>query len=247
MRHSLSVFYTLFTVSTVITSSLHATAQPSTSLAVEASVRDALNGERALRRLSVSVDGREATLTGDLDTFWLKSEAIRRTLEVEEINLVVSEITLPPPESDQALAEEVAKVVQRYPNYTVFDYLDGRVENGTVTLWGKVTPTRNKAGEVFERVAKIRGVQDVQNNIDTLAPSSGNENLRRLLARLVFRSTHFQRFATSPNPPFHIIVDNRAVTLVGYVQSDIEYRELERIVTQTQGVIRVENQLQRLR
>ena len=77
MRHSLSVFYTLFTVSTVITSSLHATAQPSTSLAVEAAVRDALNGERALRRLSVSVDGREATLTGDLDTFWLKSEAIR--------------------------------------------------------------------------------------------------------------------------------------------------------------------------
>ncbi|MEE8129974.1 MAG: BON domain-containing protein [Vicinamibacterales bacterium] len=46
-----------------------------------------------------------------------------------------------------------------------------------------------------------------------------------------------------PNPPFHIIVDNSVVTLVGYVQSAIELHEIQRIVAQTQGILRVENQL----
>ena len=40
---------------------------------------------------------------------------------------------------------------------------------------------------------------------------------------------------------------NSNVTLVGYVQSEIERIEMERIVGQTQGVMRVENQLQTLR
>ena len=49
------------------------------------------------------------------------------------------------------------------------------------------------------------------------------------------------------NPPFHIVVDNSVVTLVGYVQSAIEFHEIQRIVAQTQGIIRVENQLQTAR
>ena len=49
------------------------------------------------------------------------------------------------------------------------------------------------------------------------------------------------------NPPFHIIVNNSVVTLVGYVQSRIEYIEMQRIVAQTQGVLRVDNQLQTIR
>ena len=46
------------------------------------------------------------------------------------------------------------------------------------------------------------------------------------------------------NPPFHIIVNNSIATLVGYVQGDIERLELQRIVAQTPGVLRVENRLQ---
>ena len=49
------------------------------------------------------------------------------------------------------------------------------------------------------------------------------------------------------NPPFHIVVDNGVVTLVGYVQGQIEWIEMQRIVAQTFGVLRVENQLETLR
>ncbi len=215
-----------------------------TTTRIEREVREQLRGERDLRRLEVTVAGSEATLTGELETFWSKSEAIRRALDVDGVEAVVSEIDIPPAESDVALATEVGEVMRRYPHYTLFDYLDGMVNGGVVTLMGKVTPDRDKADDLFERVAKIPGVQDIQNQIETLTPSSGDTNLRRVIARQIFSSVHFQRFSSQVNTPFHIIVQNSVVTLVGYVQGEIERREMEQIVRHTQGVLRVVNQLQ---
>lgn len=207
-------------------------------------VENALRGERALRRLEVTVTGDEATLAGRVDTFWDKHRAIQRALDVNGINFVASEIVVPVEEDQQRLAEEVGRQVQRYPYYTIWDVIDGRVNDGVVMLFGRVTPGRDKEGDLFERVAKIRGVQDVQVNFDVLPPSQSDDRLRSTIARQVFSSPHFERFGTMSNPPFHIIVDNGAVTLVGYVPGQIELLELHRIVAQTQGVLRVDNQLQ---
>ncbi len=217
-----------------------------TTTQIEREVREELRGERDLRRLDVAVAGSEVTLTGEVKTFWSKSEAIRRALEVDGVDTIVSEIEIPSAESDEKLGAEVVKAMQRYPYYTVFDYLDGAINNGVVTLMGKVTADRDKAGELFERVAKVPGVQDVQNRIETITPSSADNNLRRAIASQIFRSSHFQRFSTQRNPPFHIIVQNSIVTLIGYVQGEIERREMEQIVRHTQGVLRVINQLQPL-
>ena len=49
------------------------------------------------------------------------------------------------------------------------------------------------------------------------------------------------------NPPYHIVVHLSSVTMRGYVQSEIEYREMERIIRQTHGILNVDNQLQVLR
>ena len=240
-RHATAAAHALLIVCAFGASVLPAAAQTTTG--IEREVRAELRGERDLRRLDVTVAGSEVTLTGELETFWSKTEAIRRAFEVDGVETVLSEIEIPPAESDQTLAEEVAKAMQRYPYYTVFDYLDGLVNGGVVTLIGKVTPARDKAGDLFERVAKIPGVQDVQNQIETMTPSSGDDNLRRVLARAIFGNIHFQRFSTQPNPPFHIIVENSIVTLIGYVQGEIERREMEQIVRHTFGVLRVVNQL----
>ena len=218
-----------------------ASAQPSERL--EREVREELRRERGLRRLEVRTDGGEVTLAGGLDTFWLKSEAIRRALEVDGVETVVSEITLPEG-SDRSIIDDVSRAVLNYPYYTVFDYLDGRVENGVVTLIGRVTSERDKRDEVFERVAKVRGVQDVQNQIVQMGTSTGDNRLRNSLAQQIFRNIHFQRFASYRNPPFRILVDRSVVTLVGYVPGEIERREMESIARQTFGVLRVHNQLQ---
>ena len=221
-----------------------AAAAEQTSDQLQQRVENALRDERALRTLEVTVVGDEATLTGRVSTFWDKHRAIERALGVNGISSVASEMVIPAEEDEQRLAEEVGRAVRGYPHYRIWDLIDGRVNNGVVTLFGRVTPERNKEGELFERIAKIHGVQDVQVNFDVLPTSRSDTRLRRAIARRVFSSEHFERFASMPNPPFHIIVDNSVVTLVGYVQGRIELLELQRIVAQTQGVLRVENHLQ---
>ncbi len=218
-----------------------------TAQQLEREVHESLRGDGDLRRIEVSVQGSEATLSGRVPTFWAKDQAIKRALDVDGIETVVSELEIPAVEDDSDLAEDVAKAVQRYPYYTIWDVVSGRVEGGRVSLSGRVTPDRAKANEIFERVAKVRGVQDVQSDIMTLPPSQTDWNLRRAIARRVFASTHFERFATMPNPPFHIIVHNSIITLVGYVQGQAELIELQQIVAQTLGVLRVENQLEKIR
>ena len=232
---------TVFVAGGLLTGAAPTAARPADRL--EREVRDALRRERGLRRLEVATNGSEITLTGRLDTFWLKSEAIRRALDVDGVETVVSEIILPEA-SDRGLVDDVSRAVRRYPHYTVFDYIDGRIEDGVVTLTGRTTSERDKPAEVFERVAKIRGVQDVRNEIVSISPSTGDRRLRLAIARQVFSNVHFQRFASFANPPFRIIVERGVVTLVGYVQGEIERRELERIARQTNGVLRVFNRLQ---
>ena len=224
-----------------------ATAVPGTAqtaTGIEREVRESLRDERDLRQLDVTVTGSEVTLTGEVDTFWAKSEAIRLALQVDGVDTVASEIVIATNESDDVLAGDVARVVQRYSHYTLFDLIEGDINQGVVTLTGKVTSEREKARELFELVAKVRGVQDVQMEIVTLTPSSEDDSLRLAIARQIFRSSHFEQFAGQPNPPFHIIVDKSVVTLVGWVQSDIERIAMEQIARGTRGVLRVVNQLQ---
>ncbi len=218
-----------------------------TSSQIERDVRDSLRGEGDLRQIEVSVQGNTVTLAGRVETFWAKDQAIKRTLRVEGVETVVSELEIPVAEDDNNLAQDVGRAIQRYPYYTIWDYIEGSVNDGVVSLSGRVTPDRDKAGDIFERVAKVNGVQDLQSEIRTLSPSRGDRALRQALWYRIFSSPHFQQFASMPNPPFHIIVDNSSVTLVGYVQSEIELLLIRSIVAQTQGILRVEDQLQTLR
>ena len=214
---------------------------------IEREVRDTLRREGDLRRIEISVHASEVTLSGRVPTFWAKDQAIKRTLAVDGVETVVSDLEIPVVEDDNDVAQDVARAIQRYPHYTIWDHIDGRINKGVVFLSGRVTPDRDKANDIFERVAKIKGVQDLQSEIRTLSPSRGDRELRQAIGYRVFSSEHFERFASMPNPPFHIIVDNSVVTLVGWVQSEIELHEIRRIVGQTQGILRVENQLQTVR
>ena len=211
--------------------------------ALALAVEQALQGQRGLRGLEVVVDGAEVTLTGEVDNFWSKHEALQRTLEVPGVGTVVSEIALPAPESDERLAERVGRELREYPDITVWDFVAAVVDRGVVTLSGWVTPELDKAGEIFERIAKLRGVQDIRGGIQPLSANLQDDRLRRAIGRRVFGSLSFMRFARMRPPPFRILVSNSTVTLAGYVRNDVERRELELLVGEIQGVVRVSNQL----
>jgi osmotically-inducible protein OsmY len=247
-RHEVfrSLLQTALVFALIASASAVALAQSGT--AQRDAVARALAGERDFRNIEVSLDadGR-VLLTGDLPLLWVKLRAIESALEAAGGLEIVSELTVPEAESDEALAEAVAKVIQRYAHYTVFDYISGSINDGVVMLSGKVTAVPDKAADLTERVARVRGVRDIQNRIETLTPSRSDDRLRASLARSIFRHPSFEGFRNSPNPPFHVVVDRGVVTLIGYVQSEIELREIEQIVAFTQGTLRIDNQLETLR
>ena len=210
--------------------------------AVAEEVRRAISEEVELRRLSVSVAGSEVTLSGSVSTLWVKQDAIKRALKVDGVETVVSDIELRRLESDVNLASNIGWAIDGYLHYTIFDYVHAVIRNGVVTLMGSVTPDRDKAREIADEIARVRGVQEIRNEIVTLPTSFGDDQIRVALFRRIFGNIHFDRISHA-NPPFRLVVHHGVVSLYGVVQSQIEYLELESIARFTSGVLRATNHL----
>ena len=122
---------------------------------------------------------------------------------------------------DTQLADKVATAISQYTRYTVFDDIGGVVENGVVTLTGKVTMPY-KRSDMEKRVARIDGVKSVNNQIGVLPVSIYDDQLRSRIARAIYGSSAFWPYASMVNPPIHIIVEHGRVTLTGVVVSQVE-------------------------
>lgn len=202
-----------------------------------------LGDELNLHTIQVRVAASEITLVGRVPTLWVKSQAIEKTLEIDGVETVASELIIPEVEDDDELAQAIGAAIRRYRYYTIWDYVGGSVTGGVVTLTGSVTPDRDKAGELFERVAKIPGVQDIRLEITRQSASRQDTDLRTIIAARVRRHPTFSQYAILPDLPFRILVDDRVVTLVGVVRSNLEKQLLEQIARQAFDVRRVVNQL----
>src|SRR5437867_1637768 len=73
--------------------------------------------------------------------------------------------------SDHQLAEEVAHRIRMYPRYDIFDWVEGTVQNGVVTLRGAAREPfhKNDYGKI---VAGIPGVTQVKNELRVLPLST---------------------------------------------------------------------------
>jgi len=68
---------------------------------------------------------------------------------------------------DLQVARDVSKQVLTYSQFSIFDAVHMQVNDGTVTLSGKVTMPYKKT-DIQKRVAKIDGVHQVINQITVL-------------------------------------------------------------------------------
>jgi len=133
----------------------------------------------------------------------------------------------------EALTDAVTRSINSYSRFTIFDDISVQVDEGTVTLRGKVT-TPFKRNDLGERVALIEGVRAVRNEIEVLPVSIHDETLRRKVARAIYGNPAFWRYAAMPNPPIHIVVENGRVTLTGVVPTEVD-RALARSLATGQG------------
>ena len=216
--------------------------RPTVAAAVAEMLRDGLD----LEDVAVTVAGTEATLAGSVPTLWDKTEAIERTLAFPQVETVASELVVPEVEDDNEIAREVGRAIRNYRYITIWDYVGGGVENGVVTLNGAVTPDRDKAGDLFERVARIRGVQDIRMQIARQSASSRDDRLRMTIAARALRHPTLSHYTLTGDiiPPFRIIVNEGVITLAGSVRSGAESRILETIARQAFESQEVVNYLQ---
>jgi osmotically-inducible protein OsmY len=150
--------------------------------------------------------------------------------------------TLPIPLTDESIATDVGAAIQRYPNYDIYDWIQGQVHNGVVVLSGYAhTPWHRTAIE--ERVQKIHGVKRVQNDITVLPVSIRDDRLRRVVALKIYRHPVLSRYELGAHPSIHIIVDRGRVLLEGYVNSTVDQRLAELLIRET-SAFGVTNNLQ---
>jgi hyperosmotically inducible protein len=142
---------------------------------------------------------------------------------------------------DLQVFRDVANSVNRYTRFTIFDDVSANVQEGVVTLTGKVTMPY-KRDEIEKRIAKIDGVRHVNDRIEVLPVSSFDEELRLRLARSIYGNPNFWNYAAMANPPIHIIVEHSRVTLTGVVNSNVD-RMLARSLATQFGVLSVTNDL----
>jgi hyperosmotically inducible protein len=152
------------------------------------------------------------------------------------------------PASEQAsaeaqLAKKVRKELVTLPWYGVFDNLAYEINGSTVTLHGQVVQpsTRKDAGR---RVAKLKGVERVVNNIEVLPLSPFDDDIRARTYRAIFGfNSPLFRYGRGVNPSIHIIVNNGRVTLEGVVATEGDRRFAYALANGVSGVFAVTNNL----
>lgn len=132
---------------------------------------------------------------------------------------------------DVRILDDVTATVNGCPHFTIFDNVSVSVEDGIVTLAGKMT-MGYKRDELQKRVAAIPGVKQVVNQLEVLPASSNDDALRQQLARAIYGNANFWSYAVMRNPPIHIIVDRNRVTLTGLVRSETDRRLAQALANQ---------------
>ena len=143
----------------------------------------------------------------------------------------------------QRITREVRHELAMLPQLSIFDNLAFRVDGSTVTLLGQVRNAVLKSDA--EHVVKhIEGVEQVNNQIETLPPSPNDDHIREQVARAIFNDSRLFPYAIQSLPPIHIIVKGGHVSLEGVVRDQGDKNEAGIRANGVPGVFSVQNNLQ---
>jgi len=142
----------------------------------------------------------------------------------------------------ERITHEVRHELVMLPQLTIFDNLAFQVNGDTVTLLGQVRNAVLK--DSAERAVKnIEGVDKVNNKIEILPASPGDDRIRTAVARAIFSDDRLFRYSMGAVPPIHIIVDGGHVKLEGVVDSQADKDVAGIRANAVPGIFSVENNL----
>ncbi|HMD99430.1 MAG TPA: BON domain-containing protein [Terriglobia bacterium] len=168
-----------------------------------------------------------AMLTGTVDSVGVKQAAERAAQKVDDVVQVIGQITVQAEDvTDQQIVEKARKEIVTYPFYSIFDNLELRAENGVLTVGGQVTDPFKKS-DIGNFLANVKGVTQVQNDLEVLPVSTYDDQLRLAIARAIYNDPFFIHYATTALPSIHIVIKNGNVTLEGVVNSALDKAKAE--------------------
>ncbi len=172
--------------------------------------------------VELKVEDGAATLSGTVNSVAVKERASKEVLKVPGIVTVVNNLQVSEPAGgDDKILARVRHEILMYPYYSIFDYIQASSDGGKVKLTGDVVWPWQKS-DVGRIVAAISGVKELANDIEVLPLSPFDNELRWRIANAIYRDPILNRYAIQALPPIHIIVKNGNVTLMGYVNDDVE-------------------------
>lgn len=194
--------------------------------------------------ITVDVDDHIIVLSGAVPSLKIMREAEDQAWRANngvrvENHLSVANTT----KTDDQVAEEVARAVRRYSRYDIFDWVDGKVEGGVVTLTGAVRQPWRKA-DYEKLVEEVAGVKQVRNELRVLPLSTFDDQIRLAASRAIYRDPLFTTYAIQPLPPIHIVVENGKVMLKGVVATPMEKQVAETKIRSNVMAFEVINDLQ---
>jgi hyperosmotically inducible periplasmic protein len=148
--------------------------------------------------------------------------------------------------SMERIYKEVRHELVMLPYYGVFDNLAYKIDaDGTVTLYGQVSPTTGSTlkSDAERAVKRIEGVERVVNNIEVLPLSPNDDQIRRAVYRAIYGNEVLSQYQMRAVPPIHIIVKNGHVTLEGVVSRAMDKQVAGIQANGVSGVFSVTNSL----
>jgi osmotically-inducible protein OsmY len=206
---------------------------------VQAAIEKDFKKEK-IEGVNIEVRGGTVILSGRPRNVFVRDRALEVALA--HVEVIESEMEIATPESEKELGEEIIKAIQGYTLINVFDDVSAYIKEGRVRLVGWVTEPYKSSG-IEERMQKILGIQEFQNDIEVLPSSSSDRELRSLLARRLYSDSLFEDYASMVQPPIRIIVKNSRVLITGIVRGELEKMKAISIIRGTQGVLSVEDRL----
>jgi len=204
-----------------------------------------LQGKEKFREVSASVEDGIVTLSGTVELFIDKENAEKRVRKLKNVDGVRNHIQIAGKQiSDAELRETLANKLRydRVGYGIVFNNLTVGVENGAVTIGGKVRdyPDRSSAIAIVETTP---GVKDVTDEIDVAPVSIVDDELRVRLARAIYGHSSLQKYARDPQAPIRIVVENGRVELAGVVLNKGDRQIAYAQANSVPGVFIVKNEL----
>jgi hyperosmotically inducible periplasmic protein len=149
----------------------------------------------------------------------------------------------PSAKSQERIVKEVRHELLMLPYFGVFDYIAFKVEGSTVTLLGEVVrPTLKSDAE--NSIKRIEGVENIENQIEVLPPSSMDDRLRVRLFRAIYQYPALQKYELGVQKPIRIIVKSGRATLEGVVDNEADKNLAGVRANGVSGLFSVTNNLQ---